>query len=183
MVISTKKALFTIGHSNHELEKFLHLLQINKIEVLVDVRSNPYSRYASWFNKASIQKAIHEKGMRYLFLGKELGGKPKDREFYDSEGHVLYSRLSESPLFLGGIERLIKGSKNYRIALMCSEEKPMNCHRYLLICRVLEDRGITVSHIRGDNRIQSRDEISRENEKQKRSKAQQNLFDIKGQKG
>ena len=167
--------ILTIGHSNHELEKFLQLLKANNIEVLVDIRSNPYSRFASQFNKNNLSKAIQSTGIKYLFLGKEFCGRPKDRKFYDSEGHVLYSRLSESPLFLEGIERLINGIKTYRVALMCSEENPANCHRYLLVSIVLEDRGIAVFHIRGDGRIQSKDDLSRENEEFKDNQ-QQSLF-------
>jgi uncharacterized protein (DUF488 family) len=174
---SQKKGMeiFTIGHSNHELEKFLQLLIASKIEVLVDIRSSPYSRYASQFNKDSLKKAIQVAGLKYLFLGKELGGRPKDREFYDSEGHVSYTRLSESPLFLEGIDRLTNGIETYRVALMCSEENPAKCHRYLLLSRVLESRGKTVFHIRGDGTIQSKDDISQENEEFKDNR-QQSLF-------
>ncbi len=168
--------IFTIGHSNHELGRFIQLLKGNKIEVLVDIRSNPYSRFASQFNKDNLTKAIQANGLKYLFLGKELGGRPKDREFYDSEGHILYSRLSESPLFLEGIERVIDEIKSSRVALMCSEEDPAKCHRHLLVSKVLEDRGITVFHIRGDGSIQSKDDISQENEKPKTNEIQQNLF-------
>jgi uncharacterized protein (DUF488 family) len=168
--------IFTIGHSNHELGKFIELLKASKIEVLVDIRSNPYSRYASQFNKDSLTTAIQASGIRYLFIGKELGGRPKDREFYDSEGQILYPLLSESPLFLEGIERLINGMKTYRVALMCSEENPANCHRYLLVGRVLEDRGVMVFHIRGNGNIQSKDDISQENEKLKGNEGQQSLF-------
>jgi uncharacterized protein (DUF488 family) len=172
---SKKMEIFTIGHSNHDLEKFLQLLKANKIEALVDIRSNPYSRYAYQFNKDNLTKAIQAGGLKYLFLGKKLGGRPKDRQFYDSEGHVLYSRLSESPLFLEGIERVINEIETSRVALMCSEENPVNCHRYLLVSKFLEDRGISVLHIRGDGRIQSKDDLSRENEKLK-GKEQQSLF-------
>jgi uncharacterized protein (DUF488 family) len=172
-----RHTLFTIGHSNHELGKFLQFLKGNKIEVLVDIRSNPYSRFASQFNKDNLTKAFQANGIRYLFLGKELGGRPKDRRFYDLEGHVLYLRLSESPLFLEGIERLIHGMSPCHVALMCSEENPVKCHRYHLVSSVLEGRGITVFHIRGDGKVQSKDDVSRENEKCKGSEGQQDLFE------
>jgi len=160
-----RQTIFTIGHSNLDLEAFIKLLKDNDIEVLVDVRSNPYSRFASQFNKVSIQKTIQANGMKYLFLGKELGGKPEGTDFYDSDGYVLYSRIADSPLFAEGIERLIKGIKKYRVAIMCSEENPINCHRRLLVGRVLSDKGIQVLHIRGDGRIQSEDDIIQENNK------------------
>jgi len=156
-----KQILFTIGHSNLDLEAFITLLKDNGIDVLVDVRSNPYSRFASQFNKANIQKAVQVNGMKYLFLGKELGGKPKDPEFYDSERRVLYSRIAESTLFTGGIERLIKGIREYRVAIMCSEENPANCHRRFLVGRVLADHGVNIQHIRKDGSIQSEDDVIR----------------------
>lgn len=151
-----KQTIFTIGHSNLDLEAFLHLLKDNKIDVLVDIRSNPYSRFASQFNKDNLRMAIQTNGMKYLFLGKALGGRPKDRKFYyDSEGHVLYSRIAESPLFAQGIKRLIKGIKKYRTTIMCAEENPVNCHRHFLIGRVLADHGVTILHIRSNGEIQS----------------------------
>jgi len=173
---SERQTIFTIGHSNLDLEAFIKLLKDNDIEVLVDVRSNPYSRFASQFNKDNIQRAIQMNNMKYLFLGKELGGKPKGPEFYNSDGYVLYSRIADSPLFAEGIKRLIKGVKKYRVAIMCSEENPINCHRRLLVGRVLSDKGIQVLHIRGDGRIQSEDDIIQENNKSKNNEAQQNLF-------
>ncbi len=160
MEAEEKKILFTIGHSNLDLGTFINLLKVNRIEVLVDVRSQPYSRFASQFNKANIQKAVQANGMKYLFLGEELGGRPKEKEFYDPEGHVLYSRIAQSALFTDGIARLIKGIRDYRIAIMCSEENPVNCHRRFLVGRVLADHGVTIQHIRKDGRIQSVADVS-----------------------
>ncbi|HDL89516.1 MAG TPA: DUF488 domain-containing protein, partial [Thermodesulforhabdus norvegica] len=84
--------IFTIGHSNNELQKLIDLMKSNDIELLIDIRFNPYSRFAPQFNKDDFKKAIQAAGIKYLFLGKELGGKPEDPEFYDPEGFVLYSR-------------------------------------------------------------------------------------------
>jgi len=172
-----RKTIFTIGHSNLDLEAFIKLLKDNVIEVLVDVRSNPYSQFASQFNKDDIMKAIPASGIKYLYLGKELGGKPEGKEYYDSEGYVLYSRIADSPLFAEGIERLIKGINTYRVAIMCSEENPINCHRRLLVGKVLSDHGVNILHIRSDDRIQSEDDVIQENNISKNDEAQQNLFE------
>jgi uncharacterized protein (DUF488 family) len=171
-----KQTIFTIGHSNLDLEAFIKLLKANEINVLVDIRSNPYSRFASQFNKDDIQKAIPASDIIYLYLGKELGGKPEGSEFYNSEGYVLYSKIADSPLFAEGIERLIKGIKTYRVAIMCSEENPINCHRRLLVGKVLTDHGVNILHIRSDGRIQSEDDVIRENNISKKNEPQQNLF-------
>ena len=156
--------------------RFIKLLKDNSIDVVVDVRSNPYSKYVPQYNKSRIQESIETNNMKYLFLGKELGGKPASPEFYDSEGYVLYSKIADSPLFKEGIKRLIEGMKKYRIVLMCSEENPENCHRMLLIGRVLADNGVKILHIRSDARIQSEDDIIGESKKIKNKSAQQNLF-------
>jgi uncharacterized protein (DUF488 family) len=171
-------SIFTIGHSNHELDRFLELLRSKHIDVLVDIRSNPYSKFAPQFNKDDLKKAALTAGIKYLFLGKELGGKPKNPGFYDSEGFVLYSRIAESPLFLQGIERLMNGIRNYRVTLMCSEENPAHCHRRLLVGRVLSEKGVQIQHIRGDAKIQSEYEVARESDQIRKDSGQQRLFDL-----
>ena len=116
--------------------------------------------------------------MNYLFLGKEIGGKPSDPQFYDSDGYVLYSKIAGSADFLEGIERLLNGIKQYKIALMCSEENPETCHRRLLIGKVLSDHGVEVLHIRSDGRVQSERDILREDSSNQKNEAQQSLFMI-----
>ena len=168
--------IFTIGHSSLDTESFIRLLKDNSIDIVVDVRSNPYSRYAPQFSKNNIQDSMETNSIKYLFLGKELGGKPSGREYYDSRGYVLYSKIADALSFKKGIKRLIKGTRAYRIALMCSEENPANCHRMLLIGRVLADNGVKTLHIRSDARIQSDDDIIDESNKLKNRNGQQQLF-------
>lgn len=154
--------IFSIGHSNQTMEKFLELLDQHKIEVLVDVRSAPYSKYATQFNSTELKAAIKGHGLKYLYLGRELGGRPNGEEFYDESGRVKYGLVAESPLFLEGIERLINGAEKFRVAVMCSEETPVGCHRHLLISRVLTGRGVEVQHIRGDGSLQTEAEVINE---------------------
>ena len=174
-----KLTIFTIGHSNHSSDVFINLLKSHKIDVLVDVRSKPFSRFSPQFNKEGLEKAVKASEIKYLFLGQELGGRPQDSEFYDNYGFVLYSRIAESPLFLDGIDRLIKGIKTYRVAVMCGEENPANCHRRLLIGRVLAKRGVSVRHIRGDGTVHDEDELAREEYQSKGKQAQLSLFEAK----
>lgn len=146
--------LFTIGHSNHSTEHFQHLLTEHGVEVLVDVRSWPYSRYVDWVDRSRIADVTRLAGARYLFLGKELGGRPDGAEFYDPAGRVLYGKVARSPEFRAGIERLRHGAERYRVAIMCSEEDPTSCHRRLLVAKVLLEEGLTIGHIRGDGRCE-----------------------------
>jgi len=176
----TLNRLLSIGHSNHSLEKFVSLLKQHRIEVLVDARSSPYSRFAPQFNAGFLKKALVNSRMKYLFLGKELGGRPEGSEFYDAQGYVLYWRIAESPLFLEGIRRLEIGVTKYRVALLCSEEDPSGCHRRLLIGRVLAMRGIRLDHIRGDGRIQTEEDLlSKEHDQ---TGGQPMLFERHGEK-
>jgi uncharacterized protein (DUF488 family) len=145
--------LFTVGHSNHALEVFVALLARHQIQVLADVRSSPYSRYVTHFDREALEGALKQAGVTYLYLGKELGGRPDGAEFYDAEGHVLYYRLAEAPLFLDGIKRLETGLRRQRVAIMCSEENPCVCHRPLLVGRVISRRGVAIAHIRGDGAL------------------------------
>jgi len=175
--LQEKLTIFTVGHSNHSLEVFIGLLKSDNIDVLVDVRSKPFSRFSPQFNKEGLEKAVKASGIKYLFLGKELGGRPRDSEFYNNQGFVLYSRLAESPLFVEGIDRLIKGIKTYRVAVMCGEENPANCHRRLLVGRVLAKRGVGVRHIRGDGTVQDEDELAREEYRREGEQTQLSLFE------
>jgi uncharacterized protein (DUF488 family) len=151
--------VFSIGHSNHSLDKFLTLLKKHNINLLIDVRSHPYSKFASHFTTDCIQEALTTAGIQYLFLGRELGGRPEEREFYDSEGHVLYWKLANSSKLKEGIRRLEEESKIKRVAIMCSEEDPSSCHRRLLVGRVLTSRRIEIDHIRGNGQVQEENDL------------------------
>ena len=152
----------TIGHSNHRIETFLGLLKDHQVGIVVDTRSQPYSKYSPQFDRETLKTALAAHDIRYIHMGKELGGRPTGAEFYDSEGHVLYDRVAGTRLFQEGLARLEKGLGEFRVALLCSEENPAGCHRRLLIGRVLGDHGVAIDHIRGDGRLQSEADLIRE---------------------
>ena len=155
-------SFFTVGHSNHEFDAWLALLRGHGVEVVVDTRSSPYSKYVPQFDKEPMQRSLEAAGVRYLYLGAELGGRPANPAYYDAKGRVLYSRLRNDARFKAAIARLETGMERYRIALMCGEEDPAHCHRRLLIGRVLSERGHTMQHIRGDGRLESDDAVAAE---------------------
>ena len=156
---------YTIGHSAHSCEKLAELLRGYHIDVVVDTRSAPYSRFAPQFDRELLQRSLTAAGIRYLFLGAELGGRPKSPEYYDADGHVLYGRMTTDRAFLAGIERLERGIAEFRVALLCGEENPAHCHRRLLVGRVLAERGHELLHIRGDGRVQTDAELAAESGK------------------
>jgi uncharacterized protein (DUF488 family) len=153
-------SFYTLGHSNHASETWLALVRQHQIEVVVDTRSSPYSKYAPHFDKELMQRSLEQAGTRYLFLGAELGGRPANPDYYDASGHVLYSRLRDDARFKAAIARLEAGMERFRVALVCGEEDPAHCHRRLLIGRVLTERGHTMLHIRGDGRIETDETVA-----------------------
>ena len=159
-----RECLWTIGHSNHSIERFLELLSSNEIDVVVDVRSQPYSSYQGHFSQAPLRRELENAGIHYLFLGEELGGRPPELELYDDESHVLYGELAKTDRFRRGLDRLVKGSATYRVTMMCSEEDPTTCHRRLLITRALEEFGapVTVTHIRGTGELVDESQLSQD---------------------
>ena len=161
-IATASPRVFTIGHSNHTIEHFLTLLKAHAVKVVVDTRSQPYSKYATQFDHEALKPALQDIGIRYLYLGRELGGRPEGDDFYGHEGHVLYDRVAATSLFQEGLSRLERGILEYNVAMLCAEENPAACHRRLLIGRVLLDRGIQVEHIRGDGRIQTEEEVAAE---------------------
>ena len=155
-----RPGLFTIGHSNQALDDFLDLLQQHRIEAVADVRTVPRSRYVPHFSAGPLREALAGRGISYIPMGRELGGRPEGDEFYDGEGHVLYGRLAATPAFRGGLGQVLAGAQTSRIALLCSEEDPGRCHRHLLIGRVLRARGVPVSHIRRGGRVETEAELA-----------------------
>lgn len=147
-------SVFTIGHSNRAFTDFLGVLTAHEIELIADVRSYPASRYAPQFNRKSLASALEANGIGYVFMGAELGGRPKEAEYYDAEGRVLYPKLALSQRFRDGLERLESRLGQSRVAIMCSEENPVSCHRRLLVGDVLQDHGIEVLHLRADGSAQ-----------------------------
>lgn len=152
--------ILTIGHSRHPLERFLGLLRQQQVEVLADVRSQPFSRWSPHFSRGALERAIADAGMRYLFLGDSLGGRPKPRDCYGPDGHVDYDRVEAQDFYQRGIERLLEGAARSRVCLMCAEEDPARCHRRLLIARTLVRRGARIHHLRGSGAVELEDELA-----------------------
>lgn len=154
MTIRRPLVVFTIGHSTHPLDEFMALLKQHAVTALADVRSAPFSRFNPQFNKDALARDLKAHGIKYVFLGRELGARSDDPSCYE-KGRVRYGRLARTELFRQGIERVMKGSGEHRIALMCAEKEPLECHRTLLVARALDDQGVEVTHILGDGRLES----------------------------
>lgn len=145
--------IFTIGHSNLEIGKFVALLKQHGIQAIADVRSSPYSQYNPQFNRELLQKSLQEHGVAYVFLGQELGARRSERECY-LEGRADYALISQAPAFKRGIERVTQGAAKMRVALMCAEKDPIDCHRCILVTPHLRQQGLQVLHILSDGSLE-----------------------------
>jgi uncharacterized protein (DUF488 family) len=152
-MIQNAARILTIGHSTHTLEHFIALLKQHGVTAVADVRSAPYSRFNPHFNKAELERSLKAEGIRYVFLGRELGARSDDPSCYE-KGRVQYARLARTEAFRKGIERLLRGAAEHRIACMCAEREPLECHRTLLVARALVDEGAEVAHIHADGRLE-----------------------------
>jgi len=142
--------VYTIGHSTHSLDAFIALLQGVGIEAIADVRSTPFSRRLPHFNQGPLRRALSGNGIAYVPLGLELGGRGNPHSVRDEQGRISYRSIADSPEFEEGLQRVESGSARMRVALLCTERDPLQCHRGILVSRVLIARGARVVHIRAD---------------------------------
>ncbi len=146
--------LFTVGHSNHPLERFLALLKGARVATIVDVRSKPFSRRFPWFSQTPLAERLREAGIAYLWRGEALGGRPADPALL-RDGLADYEAIAQAQAFQAALAHLIADArKNTRSCLMCAEREPLDCHRCLLIARALAARGLGVGHILADGTIE-----------------------------
>ncbi len=154
MQLNHANAVYTVGHSDHSLERFVFLVKGAGITAIADVRSSPFSRFHNQFNREPLKKALQREGVQYVFLGKELGARPQDQSCYRN-GIAEYGLIAKTALFRQGVDRVIQGAENFRIALMCAEKEPLDCHRTILVSHDLASKGITIRHVLADGRIEN----------------------------
>jgi uncharacterized protein (DUF488 family) len=151
---------YTIGHSNHGIDRFLELLQDTGTDTVIDVRSTPFSRFNPQFNRKNLEKSLKERAIGYIFMGDQLGGRYTDPSLLLPDGTVDYRKVQETERFREGISRLLAViSCGKTIALMCAEKEPERCHRFALISPVLQAKGISVVHIRPEGKSQANKEL------------------------
>jgi uncharacterized protein (DUF488 family) len=150
--------LFTIGHSTHPIEVFVGLLKQHGITALADVRSHPYSRHFPQYSQEALKAALAREQIAYVFLGKELGARSENPACY-RQGKVQYELLAKEPQFAVGLERLRTGMERFRIALMCAEKDPLDCHRAVLVARRVYESGTPVEHIHADGHLEKHAEM------------------------
>ena len=155
--------IHTSGHSDHTTAAFIDLLRRHDITLIVDVRSQPYSRWTPQFNREILVRDLDDEGIAYLFMGDALGGHPADPALYNpGQDRPDYQRLEQTPAYQDGIDRLLGLARAERVAVMCSEGDHRQCHRHLLITQTLLERGVRVLHVQPDGRTVEGERVARQ---------------------
>jgi uncharacterized protein (DUF488 family) len=141
----TEQMLYTIGHSNRTIDKFIELLKENRVDAIADVRSSPFSGMNPQYNREVLKQTLSSNGIAYVFLGKELGAR-RDEDSCYVDGVARYEKIAVTEAFRAGLDRIRLGVKSRRIAMMCAEKDPLTCHRTILICRYLKGH-VSIAHI------------------------------------
>jgi uncharacterized protein (DUF488 family) len=150
--------IHTIGHSTHPIEHFIELLQAHDVNCIVDVRSIAASRFNPQYTKKALEDALKKKGIRYLHFADEFGARRTDPNDL-TEGKVDFAKVRASAIFKKGIQRLKQGTtKGFRIALMCAESEPLECHRFAMISPALK-KEFEIKHILKDASIAEQEEL------------------------
>lgn len=150
--------LFTIGHSTHEPSEFVRLLRMHGITAVGDVRSSPFSQRLPQFNRPVLATLLKKEGIRYVFLGDDLGARRSERDCY-VDGQARYELIARTAAFAEGIRRVLEGVQKFRLALMCSEKDPLTCHRTILVCRELRRHRVKISHILVDGSLEAHEAL------------------------
>ncbi len=154
--------IFTIGHSNYNVEKLIDMLRYYNINCVVDIRGTPYSKYNVQYNKEIIRQTLINEGFVYIYMAKEFAAKRENKESYNNEGYSDFEKVIYEEDFKNGIKRLKIGcEKGYRIALLGAMQDPIRCHRSILVGRALVENGFRVKHILDDYSIASQDDIEK----------------------
>ena len=144
--------VYSIGYSGFTINNFINTLRLNKISVVIDVRSQPYSQHFSDYNKGNIEQTLKHSGIHYRNYANEFGARQEERKYYTDEGYLNFELFAKSSPFLSGFNKLVNSMvQDYRFALMCAEKDPINCHRTILVARAFHDAGYKVIHLLPNN--------------------------------
>jgi uncharacterized protein (DUF488 family) len=148
--------LFTIGYSTDPFDAFCARLEANGVDAVCDVRSSPYSRFAPDYSRERLKSLLAARGIRYVFLGDELGARPRDPTCYE-KGVAHHHLIAASPSFALGLDRLERGVADFKPALMCAERDPIDCHRAILVARHFAKRSpdTEIRHVLIDGGIET----------------------------
>jgi uncharacterized protein (DUF488 family) len=155
------KRLYTLGHSSHGIDGFIGLARQHGVNLIADVRGQPFSRYNPQFNREKFRDSLEAAGIAYQWFGDRLSGRPVEKEFYSPDGKILWDKLKQWPDLHEALDKLLFQAANKTVALVCAEEDPMKCHRRFLLMPPLVAAGAEIIHIRGDGSTEPEKELAR----------------------
>ena len=152
--------VFTIGHSTRSIEDLTDLLRENGVDLLIDVRAVPRSRFNPQFNAEALPEPLAEAGIGYRHL-KALGGlrhhpkgaPPSPNTAWRNDSFRNYADYALTPAFRAGLGELIALALAHRAAIMCAEAVWWRCHRRIIADYLLQ-RGIAVRHIMAAGKVE-----------------------------
>ncbi len=156
-----ERTLLSIGHSQHRVDFFISLLKSHNVNYILDVRSIPYSQFAADYNRERIKAALQSNGIKYAFMGNYFGARPTDTSLYSPNGYLDFDKVADSLNFRKAFDSVAKGvEQGYKIAFMCTEKDPIECHRAILVTNAFFKAGYSIEHIMPDNTVQTQQDIN-----------------------
>lgn len=160
---SNSQKCFTIGYGDYPIELFLYFLQKTGIDTIIDVRSSPYSKFNPYFNRDNLENSLKRNNVGYRYMGDQIGGRYSNPNLLFPDGTVNYQKVRNTEIFQDGINQLISIiSSGKKIALMCAEKEPERCHRFVLISRVLQSKGVNVIHVLPEIKLKANEDLEKE---------------------
>lgn len=158
-----EKVLYTIGYSGFSVDEFIEILQKNRINVVIDVRSLPHSERYPDYNKSNIERVLRQNCIYYRNYALEFGARQDNKAFYSSDGYMDFDAFSNSDQFLNGVAKMIKSAEQgYKIVFMCAEKEPIQCHRAILVARAFDKLGFSIIHLMPNGKTKNQREIDEE---------------------
>lgn len=155
------KVIYTIGYSGFTLNEFIDVLKKYKITSLIDVRSNPNSKFYPSYNRENLERILRLNGIVYRNYREEFGARQEDRKYY-KKGYLDFNEYTQSNSFLNGVRKVEVGmARNYVVALMCAEKDPSTCHRTIMVARKFHELGYTIKNILADGSYELQESIER----------------------
>lgn len=157
------KTVYTIGYSGFAISNFIEIIKANSISVIIDVRSQPYSRYFPEYNKEMLEKTLKHNSIGYQSYAKELGGKQSNPHYYSTEGYFDFELYTKSENFIAGLKKLKEiMAQGHSCSLMCAEKNPINCHRGIMIAPVFYKEGYEIIHLMPNNMTITQKDIEKQ---------------------
>jgi uncharacterized protein (DUF488 family) len=145
------KTVYTIGYSGFKINDFIEELHKHGINLVVDVRSKPYSQFFSEYNKEKLEAFLKGEKIYYRNFADEFGARQTNNSYF-THGYMDYELFSQSNSFLNGFDKIVKALEmGYKPVLMCAEKDPFNCHRAILVSRAFSLNGYNIEHLLPNN--------------------------------